>query len=405
MFDANKLWKERLGNTTKELGKYLRYIFNGHILIVLVFLIGAASFYYQQWVEKLDPDFPVALIMAVLLAFLLTYSPIYTLLKEADRVYLLPLETKLKPYFQKAVGFSFFVQIYGLLLGLAVFMPMYASVNNGNFKVFFFFLLVLCLVKVGNLLIRWRVQYFAETNVHMIDTLIRYCVNAVLLYLLFVNASFVFLLPFIAIYALLYSVYSKQTRTKGLKWESLIMQEEKRMMSFYRLANLFTDVPKLKDQVKRRKWLDWLISLLPFKHENMYMHLYVSTFIRGGDYLGLFIRLTVIGMLALYFITFGNGQLLFVLLFLYLTGFQLLPLWNHHQNKIWLRLYPVNEQTRETSFRKILVIVLIVQAFFFSLPLFLKGEWLIAFLSLFIGIVFSSFFVFVYSKNKLKGSM
>ena len=46
----------------------------------------------------------------------------------------------------------------------------------------------------------------------------------------------------------------------GLKWDLLIAQEEKRMASFYRLANLFTDVPKLKDTVKRRKWLDIIHS-------------------------------------------------------------------------------------------------------------------------------------------------
>lgn len=402
MFDEKALWKERLGRTSKELGKYLRYIFNGHIVIVMVFLIGTAAYYYQEWVKTLSPDFPVSIIMAIILSLLLTYSPIYTMLMEADRIFLLPVETRLKNYFQSSIFLSFVVQVYVLILGLAVFMPMYAAINHGSYKPFFVFLLMLCLVKFANMLIRWRVQFFVETRVHKVDSIIRYSVNGVFLYLLFSNANIWFLVPVAFIYAVLYYYYRAQTKLKGLKWEFLIDQEERRMMSFYRLANLFTDVPKLRDRVKRRKWLDWITSFLPFRHEEVYKHLYVHTFIRGGDYLGLFIRLTVIGMLCLYFLAFGYGQILFVLLFLFLTGFQLLPLWNHHQNKIWIQLYPVDDHLRVKSFQQLLASILSVQSVLLSIPLMIKGEWMIALASIVVGVIFSYLFVFGYSKNKLK---
>ena len=136
----------------------------------------------------------------------------------------------------------------------------------------------------------------------------------------------------------------------GLKWDLLIAQEEKRLASFYRLANLFTDVPKLKDTVKRRKWLDIFIQSHFFFQNNTYLYLFVRTFLRSSDYLGLFTRLTVIGVIALYFISFGVGQLVLSLLFIYLTGFQLLPLWNHHQNKLWIDLYPVAEKYKTVAF-------------------------------------------------------
>lgn len=404
MFDEKVLWRERFGNRTKELGKYLRYIFNGHIVIVMVFLLGTAAYYYQEWVSTLSQDFPVAIIMAVLIALIVTYSPIYTFLMEPDRIFLIPLEERLKPYFQRSIFVSFFVQLYLLIIGLAVFMPMYAHVNDGNYRSFFPFLLLLCVVKMANLFIRWRVQFFVEKNVHMIDSLVRYFMNLVLLYFLFSNAVLWFIIPVIALYFILYAYYYTQTKLKGLKWEVLIDLEEKRMMSFYRLANMFTDVPKLRDSVKRRKWLDWIPGMLPFKHESIYMHLYVNTFLRGGDYLGLFIRLTVIGMLALYFIAFGNGQILFVLLFLFLTGFQLFPLWNHHQNKIWLQLYPVKEGIRENTFKRFITILLMLQSLLLSLPLFLKQEWFIALVSLGAGFVFSYLFVFVYNKKKFTSS-
>ena len=165
MFDEKLLWKERFGRTSKELSRYLRYIFNGHLVIVFVFLIGTAAYYYQDWLKTLPETFPSAIIMSICMAFLVTYSPIYTFMSEADRIFLLPLETKLGGYFRKSFLISFSMQVYLLLIGLAVFMPMYAAVNQGNFKSFFPFLIAILMVKILNLFIRWHVQYYVEKNV------------------------------------------------------------------------------------------------------------------------------------------------------------------------------------------------------------------------------------------------
>jgi ABC-2 type transport system permease protein len=188
----------------------------------------------------------------------------------------------------------------------------------------------------------------------------------------------------------------------GLKWEQLIEGEEKRMANFYRLANLFTDVPKVKDTVKRRKYLDFFISKIPFLQERTYLYLFGRTFLRSSDYLGLFVRLTIIGALAIYFISFGIGQLVLALLFLYLTGFQLLPLWNHHQNKLWIDLYPVSQQDKTNSFHFLLMIILVLQSLIFALFILIKGVWLDSLLVVGVGLVFSYLFVYVYSKIRLK---
>jgi ABC-2 type transport system permease protein len=188
----------------------------------------------------------------------------------------------------------------------------------------------------------------------------------------------------------------------GLKWDLLIAQEEKRMASFYRLANLFTDVPKLKDTVKRRKWLDIFIHSISFSQNKTYHYLFARTFLRASDYLGLFIRLTVIGALALYFISFGWGQMVLSLLFIYLTGFQLLPLWNHHQNRLWIDLYPVSQKYKMAAFHSILKMILYMQSTVFTLIVLVKGEWIYALGVLLSGLLFSFLFVNVYSKKRLK---
>jgi ABC-2 type transport system permease protein len=188
----------------------------------------------------------------------------------------------------------------------------------------------------------------------------------------------------------------------GLKWEYLIDLEEKRMTSFYRIANLFTDVPKFKDRVKRRRWLDWVLGWISFRSGNTYLFLYMRSFLRAGDYFGLFVRLTVIGTAALYLVSFGFGQILLVLLFIYLIGFQLLPLANHHQNKIWVSLYPIDNHLKEKSFLKLLFVILFLDSVIMSFVLFLKGDVVVSLASLVCGFVFSLYFVFSFSKKRLK---
>ena len=402
MFDEKKLWKERASGRMKALGRYLRYIFNGHLVIVLLFLIGTAAFYYQKWIETLSTDFPAELILAVIIGFFATYSPVYNFLLEADRVFLLPLEEKLKGYFLRSGIASFVFQGYILLMVLAVLMPIYAHVSNNGFSSFIPFLAVLLIVKCWNLAITWKINYYVELSVHRWDIVVRFFLNAAFSYLLFKQANVIILFIIALIMCLYYYSFSARTKKMGLKWDQLIDQEEKRMASFYRLANMFTDVPKLKDTVKRRKWLDLLISRVSFSQDKTYLYLFSRTFLRSSDYLGLFLRLTVIGALGIYFISFGLGQILLSVLFLYLTGFQLLPLWNHHQNKLWVDIYPVASKYKTASFHFLLMIILTIQSIVFALFILVKGEMFISLLTLFAGLAFSYIFVYFYGKNRLK---
>ncbi|MEH7354792.1 ABC transporter permease [Neobacillus drentensis] len=402
MFDEKKLWKDRASGRMKDLGRYLRYIFNGHLVIVLLFLVGTAAFYYQKWIETLSTDFPAELFLAVIIGFFVTYSPVYNFLLEADRVFLLPLEDKLKGYFLRSGIASFVFQGYILLMVLAILMPIYAHVNNNSFSPFIPFLVVLLIAKGWNLAVTWKIHYYIESSVQRWDIVVRFFLNAVFSYLLFKQANLILLLIIALIMGFYYYSFLARTKKMSLKWDQLIDHEEKRMASFYRLANMFTDVPKLKDTVKRRKWLDLFISRIPFSHEKTYLYLFSRTFLRSSDYLGLFLRLTVLGALGIYFISFGLGQILLSSLFLYLTGFQLLPLWNHHQNKLWVDIYPVAQKYKTASFYFLLMIILTIQAVIFALFIMIKGEIFISLLALFAGLGFSYIFVYFYGKNRLK---
>ncbi|WP_445486579.1 ABC transporter permease [Niallia sp. 03133] len=399
-FNEKQLWKDRIGQTAKEYIQYLKYIFNGHLLLVFVFLLGTAAYYYQAWLKRLPEHFPAGIIMSILLALLVTKSPVYTLLKDADKIFLIPVEVRMARYFIKCMMISFIVQAYFLIIGLGVLMPMYAQMNNQNFRLFWYFLVVLFVSKGLNMFIRWHVQYFINTNYHYIDSIIRYCINMILLYFLFSNSNPIFVVMTLLMLILLLLYFHHATKWKGVNWEYLIGQDEKRLSSFYLFANMFTDVPKLKNRIKRRKLFDLFVKRIRFDGNKAFIHLFWRTYFRSGDYFGLTVRLTIIGGGTLYFLSFGLGQVLLALLFLFLTGLQLIPLWNAYQDKLWVDLYPLAGALKTKSFKSLISTVLLLQSILLSLIIFLKGDLAISLFSIVGSFLFIYLFVRFYLNRK-----
>jgi ABC-2 type transport system permease protein len=402
MRSIKEIWKRRVTEYNAELRKYLRYMFNDHLLFVLIFALGGGAFTYNQWVDTLDSSFPAAVIMAVLLGMILSWSPVYTFLREADTVFLLPLEGRMKNFFQKGIWVSFISQSYILLLVLAAMMPMYVKVTGRGFQSFFLILAVLLLLKIWNLYVRWYTLKNQERETHMVDYIIRFALNTVFLYLLLDEAD-IWLIAAAGIILLGYLFYFRASvKEKSLKWDVLISLEEQRMLLFYRLANMFTDVPKLKGKVHRRKWLDVLMNMVKYDQKQTFKFLYMRSLIRTSEYFGLYIRLSLIAMVILFVNDSIWLNLAIGLLFMYLTGFQLIPMFKRFDYKIWVSLYPVASAIRKQSFQHVVLWSLIFQAVVFSLTLLVSGQVLSAIVLLGGGLVFSYGFSAVYLLQRLK---
>ncbi|OEH92684.1 ABC transporter permease [Bacillus solimangrovi] len=400
MFDANSFWRNRLENTYKELWKYYKYVVSQLINVIIIGL-GFLLYYYLEWIKNISDNFPIAFLLAFILAMVLTYSPIFTFLKEADHIFLLPLEKKLITYFNNSIILSYSVQLFIIIICLSVTMPLYSRVYDGVVQSFFKFLFIMSITKLLNILIKWWVQFYSEKQVHIIDSCVRFAINTVLLYFLFSNVSNLFWMIEIVLLIGLYIFFKREAKQKGLKWEFLIKQNQQRMTSFYRFANFFIDVPKLKEQVKRRKFLDFFSSRISYSQNQTFYKLFTIAFIRSGDYFNLYIRLTLIGGFIVYFSAFRYGQVILVLVVLFLTGFQLLSLWKHHHLKIWIYLYPTSHTYKLKAFQNLLSRLLCIQVTLFSVLIFICGEYLISGLAFIFGIIFAYGFVYLYSKKKL----
>jgi ABC-2 type transport system permease protein len=65
MINGSLLWKQRFVHYGHEMKRYLRYMFNDHLLFILLVGIGGGAVVYQHWIERLPPHFPYAFVAAL----------------------------------------------------------------------------------------------------------------------------------------------------------------------------------------------------------------------------------------------------------------------------------------------------------------------------------------------------
>ncbi|WP_096155239.1 ABC transporter permease [Bacillus sp. FJAT-45066] len=398
MFNVDQFWKTRFVQYVDDNRRYLRYMFNDHLVIVMIFLLSGLALAYQNWLEVVPPTFPYEWLMGIVLALLLTRGSIHTLLKEPDLVFLLPLEEKLKPYIKKSFNASVVLESYFLLIIFGISVPLFLKVTETTMQSVLIVFVLLILLKIWNLSMKWHLDFYTNKKSHYVDLLVRLALNFAFLFLLF-SKAYLYAVA-IAVIMMGYFLYFRQsTKKMNWKWDNLIQNEISRMQLFYRVANLFVDVPGLKDKVKRRKWLDFMLGNIRFQKESTFTYLYARTFLRSGDYFGLYVRLFVIGAVLLITLPEGYATYFVPLFVLYLTGFQLVPLWRHHYNKLWLTIYPIDPTVQKKSFLKLLLTVLIVQTLLLAIIVAVTSTIVNMLVVLAIGAAFSYVFVH-FSANK-----
>jgi ABC-2 type transport system permease protein len=403
MFNSHDLFMKRFSSHLKETSRYLKYIFNGHIAFAMLFFIAAAAYYYQQWLAKLPEDFPTAWLMGVVFGIVVSYSPVRTLLKEPDLVFLIAAEHKMSAYFRNSLIYSFVIQLYMVALAVAAFGPLYsASFPEREGKEYLFTILVVLIFKLWNLIANWWMLKIRENNIRYIDQAARFLLNTAVFYFL-LNGEMILAgittILFIIIFLYDLGLSRKQA---GVAWELLVEKDQHRMQSFYRFANLFTDVPHLKNRIRPCHWLVAFVEKrIPFEKRFTYDYLYRITFLRGGDYLGMYIRLIVIGGLFIYFIPNMWIKIIFAILFLYMSSFQMMTLYQHHRTIMWLDIYPVEVEYRKHALIKWIVQLAIIQTVLYAVVFLLTQIYIGSLVTLVGGILFTYLFTNGYIKRKI----
>ncbi|MGB3160755.1 MAG: ABC transporter permease [Carnobacterium sp.] len=360
----NDIWKQRSKQHQKKMMRYLKYVLNDHFVIVCLFLFGALGYTYSELLKTLTDGFIYGRALAVVFfTGLILIGKLATFLKEADIVFLLPKEKEVENYLHLAKKHSFILPTSVITLGTSIIMPLLVATSSFKFSDMFFFVLFLMMMKNIELEIQHMLMKlsFAQKK-HTIKFLF-------ILSSLIGSYLMIFLSPLIGIlYALLLNIlwlkFGVHYRDRLLyQWQIMVKQETTRVQRIYQFINLFTDVPIMKSTIKRRKYLDLFLNKSKKDHNKTYSYLYKRTFLRGTEYSGLFIRLTLIAMVLTLFTKPFILHLLLSLLFLYLTGFQLVPLYFHFDNMAMAVLYPINPKQKLKAIKEVLLQILLIESF------------------------------------------
>lgn len=404
MVDAKQLFSDRLNEHFKQLSHYLRYIFNGHIAVALIFFISVASIFYQEWLMMLPRHFPAGIVIGIIFGLIASYNPVRTMLQRPDLMFLIVAEHQLYPYFRRTLIYSFFSQVYIVFLVAAILGPLYFHVfTNRSGKIYLLTIIALLIIKGWNLIMNWWTIKVQHTLFYRTHWLLRLFLNmSIFIYFIEGHMVLTTIATMLLIGLFLYT-YGIQKRFTGLPWNELVNIEEQHLQSFYRLANLFTDVPQMKVPVKKRRWLTYFIQrFIPLQKTYTFDYLYRLSFARSGDYLGMYMRLLIIGSLAIYFVDHLWMKIGLVLLFIYMSCFQLLTLYRHHRTVMWLDLYPVSLKIRKDAFIRLMYELTFLKTFILSLIfLWAVGDILYFALMVILSLIFIFSFMNIYVKRKI----
>lgn len=390
MKEAKTLWNERMTSYWQEALRYIRLILNSGFLFTIYVLIIIGSYYYSVFLRALPEDFPALVVFIAVFGHLLTRGNVRTFLQRADIVFLLPYEAKLDRYFSRSLLYSFLWQSAIIVVVMIVLTPLYNEFFSGRaLPVLVFFLLV---SKWWNLVATWEEQRLPYKKDRVLHFLYRAILNLVYVFFLFSEASVGYLFVFILIKCVLYYFYyRKWSHSHSLKWEYLIGQEEKRLLSFYKIANQFTDVPALQHRIHKRRYMNKLLPLLANEKRSVYHYLFPRAFVRANDYAGIYVRLTLVSAIVLALLPSGWIELVVAILFMHLVVHQLKSLFFHYDDKQMLDVYPVNEAMKKEALTELSFRLLIIMTIVDVVVLHLTSSLIVTATALLFGLAYSYF--------------
>ena len=338
--------------------KYWRLVFNDHFVIALFFLFGALAYGYSEWLPTLSANqwWPRFLLIAwfVLLAQI---GRLATLIKRPDPVFLLPQVRAMDGYLRRAYLYSLVLAGGMTLAGTFAALPFALTTERLSTVDIVAVFLTAVVTKDDWLFtartsinLRWSKQGWRTQAEYWLNPLLAAAVTWLVSPLLGLAVAVILDVAMRLVY-----------RELTIDWQAAVKMESNRMYSVYRFFNLFTDVPSVQGNVKRRRWANGLVRWLSNGHRP-WAYLYARGFVRNTDISGIVIRLTLLGMVLAFLVPLQWLNTALVVLFIYLIATQLMPLYGQYDANVLTHLYPVQTEERVRDFQRLLIRVTVIEA-------------------------------------------
>ena len=350
----NELAKKRLSINFKQSLKYLMLVFNDFFIIALIFMFGALMFWYAQSMKTMPTNlwFYKPIVGAVLWLPLLA-GHLVTLVKKADLQFLFTQDEQMDDYLKPMLAYSLILPTILLLLVAGILFP-FATVKAGISPLNYGLSVIIAF------LFKFTQLEIEKKNLLFGNKISDWLINLLTLLVL----SFGMYYPLIIIVGLgivLSMVgYFIARKNQMFDWRYAVNKEQARKNRVYALFSMFTDVEEKQVNIKRRKYLDFLLPKSLAK-ENPNKFLYRRSLLRNPENLNLLVRMTVFAILVSWLVQSWAWALGMSALVIFLTVYQLLPMVNEFDSNIMYRVYPIVRKNRGQDLVKVLTSGLLIQ--------------------------------------------
>ena len=349
---------------------YSKYIFNSHLIMFLIIVLGAVLINYSKWIaiaSKVEL-YSVYTAATAVFSYYLVSSKIKTHIKEADAVFLLPLEKYYRKVGLKTVTHSTIVHIITVIIFYFATKPITNLIGNIDRLSIFMLLIVIIW---NNLLKYFQVIHYKEV---IWSKLLLFIVIFIQLLEVFFENTAIRVIYFISIIVLAVftlhimknaggKVNDRDQEKYVVNWNQAADYDKHRMENYLKFVNMFVDVPLSGVKVARRKYFDILLPKLSkdnFKEEYSFKYYYYRVFLRQENTVYLALRLMLLAALVIFSFKNTYVSAIAIISYSYLTIIQLVPLYKQMSNNIWHSILPVAESIKVGSFKKLLTIVILI---------------------------------------------
>ena len=294
--NSEQLWGSRFKTYQKKVMKYAKYMMNDHFMIVFFFLFGFLLFQYSTWLKTIRIlEWPLILFVSLLLAVFPLFGEIATYVEEADLHFLSVIGEDFKPYFKRAICYSWIFPLVmngiATIFVLPIFMQAY---GNGTIPFIDIFVTLLSLKGFHFMVQKSVLEGKLPKNSYY--NLALYLVNSICLFGILSLIPNIFSLLMALVLMVLSIVLYRFASAKPVHfvWNELIGREQMRQQRIFRVIALFVDVPFLKKhQAKRNQSLDIFVGKLTPNRIHPYRYLLVRTVLRSSNYVTIFLQMIV----------------------------------------------------------------------------------------------------------------
>lgn len=349
---------------------YSKYIFNSHLIMFLIIVLGAVLINYSKWIaiaSKVEL-YSVYIAATVVFSYYLVSTKIKTYIKEADAVFLLPLEKYYRKVGLKTVINSTVVHIITVVIFYFATKPITNLIGNIDRLSIFMLLIVIIW---NNLLKYLQVIHYKEIIWSKLLLFIVIFMQLLVVFFDDIAIRIIYLISIIVLAVFTYYIMknagnklnAKDQEKYVVNWNQAADYDKHRIESYLKFVNMFVDVPLSGVKVARRKYFDILLPKLTkdnFKKENSFKYYYYRVFLRQENTVYLALRLMLLAVLVIF--SFKNTYVsgLAIISYSYLTIIQLVPLYKQMSNNIWHSILPVSEDIKIKSYKQLLTSVMIV---------------------------------------------